>query len=72
MSEIKQNITSTEPRKIKRKNFFFYSGSAILGLFALSKYPLKFFETKISKETTIKITANPSAVKRKPREANNG
>ncbi|MEO8665269.1 MAG: hypothetical protein ABI462_07220 [Ignavibacteria bacterium] len=59
--------------KIKRKKFFLYSGAVALGIYTASKIPFNFFQTKQSqKVSSIKITQNPHAVKRKAREVNNG
>lgn len=62
-------------KNIDRKKFFMFSGSAILGFLALSKMPFNIFKSKSSAEkteTSIKITQNPNAVKRKSRQANTG
>ena len=53
-----------EMKKIKRRNFFMYLGAGALGMFALKSLPFKLFQQKIKAETSIKIKANPYAVKR--------
>ncbi|MBK7158247.1 MAG: hypothetical protein IPH77_06750 [Ignavibacteria bacterium] len=73
MPEKNNLIKNTESVTIKRKKFFIYSGSALLGLFAFLNIPSSLFRSGIaSKDSTIKITENPNAVKRKSRQANNG
>lgn len=70
-----KNITTknTESETMKRKKFFLYSGSALLGLFAFFNIPSGIFRSgNASKVSSIKITENPNAVKRKSREVNNG
>lgn len=65
-----------ESNKIKRKKFFFYSGALAFGMFAASKIPFSLFKSNQSvipsKESSIKITQNPNAVKRNSRQENNG
>lgn len=76
--EVKNNESlkdSTLSKNIDRKKFFIFSGTAILGFLALSKMPFNIFKSKSSAEKTessIKITQNPNAVKRKSRQANTG
>ena len=53
-----------ETKKIKRRNFFMYLGAGALGMYALKSLPFKLFQKKIKAETSIKIKANPYAVKR--------
>ena len=54
--------------KIKRNNFFKYSGAAILGFFAVQSVPLGFSFLKSGKEkakdSSLKVTVNPDAVSR--------
>lgn len=60
---------------IKRRKFFLASGSVIFGLIGISKIPFNFIQSKInqnSNTSSIKITENPNAVKRKTRQADNG
>ena len=65
-----------ESNKIKRKKFFLYSGALALGMFAASKIPFNLFKSNQNvipvKESSIKITQNPNAVKRNSRQENNG
>lgn len=65
-----------ESNKIKRKKFFLYSGALAFGMFAASKIPFNLFKSNQSvvsnKESSIKITQNPNAVKRNSRQENNG
>ena len=72
-SNIVPKVTSS---KMERKKFFLYSGTAIFGLLTLSKMPFNIFNSfknkSQKKETSIKITENPNAVKRKSRQANRG
>ena len=66
-------IKNTESGTMKRKKFFLYSGSALLGLFAFLNIPASIFRSgNVSKVSSIKITENPNAVKRKSRQVNNG
>ncbi|HMS35453.1 MAG TPA: hypothetical protein PKC91_15335 [Ignavibacteria bacterium] len=62
--------------KIKRKKFFLYSGVLAFGMVAASKFPFNLFNTNqkviTNKESSIKITQNPNAVKRNSRQENNG
>ncbi len=58
------NSNSSNPPKIKRRNFFMYLGAGALGAYALTKLPFKLFQQKIKAETSIKVKANPYAVKR--------
>ena len=53
-----------EPIKIKRRNFFVYLGAGALGALALTKLPFRMFQQKLKAEASIKIKANPYAVKR--------
>jgi hypothetical protein len=73
--DIGENNTETKTT-IKRKKFIFYSGAFAFGLFSLSKFPFNIFKSgqnlKISKDSSIKITQNPNAVKRKSRQVSNG
>lgn len=63
-------------KKIERKKFFFYSGALAFGMLAASKFPFNIFKSTQSlsagKESSIKITQNPNAVKRNSRQDNNG
>ena len=71
---IDTNIINTN--KIKRKKFFLYSGAIAFGMFAASKFPFNIFSSNQTvnnkKESSIKITQNPNAVKRNSRQENNG
>lgn len=59
--------------KMPRKKFFFYSGAVALGIYTASKIPFNFFQIKpAQKAGSIKITQNPHAIQRKPREVSNG
>ncbi|MEP7146592.1 MAG: hypothetical protein ABI792_06245 [bacterium] len=59
--------------KIERKKFFLYSGAFAFGIYTLLKAPFNFFPNKPAlKESSIKITQNPHAIQRKPREVSNG
>ena len=55
---------SESNKKIKRRNFFVYLGAGALGAYALTKLPFKLFQQKLKAEASIKIKANPYAVKR--------
>ena len=63
-----ENKSVSEPKKIKRKNFFLYFGVSVIGIFGLSKLPFKIFQSKINKTAVkaspIKVEINPLAVKR--------
>lgn len=69
------NIKNPETKKLKRKNFFMYLGVSALGLFGISKIPLKKLFVKIEKESAaanaIKVKENPLSVKRE-RSPRNG
>jgi hypothetical protein len=60
--------------QIKRRKFFVYLGASIVGIFSISKLPLKIFQSKINSELSnrIKISENPLAVKRESRRNANG
>lgn len=62
--------------KLKRRNFFYYLGASALGVFSVSKLPVKIFKSKINKELTKKqkpvVKTNPYAVKRNAGGMNNG
>ncbi len=62
--------------KIKRRNFFFYLGASVLGIFSLTKSPLNLFKSKINKELSksqkLSVKANPYAVKRNTGGMKNG
>jgi len=58
--------------KMKRGNFFKYTGSAILGVITFANTPFKFFQSSIPKAAPIKITENPNAVKRTSGVSKNG
>jgi hypothetical protein len=62
---MKSNNTNST-RIIKRRNFFYYIGASLIGIFSISKLPFNIFSNKINKEITdsIKISENPYAVKR--------
>lgn len=61
--------------KIKRKNFFYYLGASVLGVYTISQFPFNKLRAKLRKEiqpgTKIKVKQNPFAVKRITR-GNNG
>jgi len=72
-----KNIVSDKVNdKIKRKKFLLYSGALAFGMFAASKIPFNLFKSNQSvitnKESSIKISQNPNAVKRNSRQENNG
>jgi hypothetical protein len=75
-----KNIKNIIPEsgKMKRKKFFFYSGTALLGIFAFLNIPSALLKSVRkdssvnSAKTSLKITENPNAVKRKSRQVNNG
>jgi uncharacterized membrane protein YhaH (DUF805 family) len=71
---MKSNITSSTG-KVKRRNFFYYLGASLVGIFSISKLPFNIIQNKINKEIagSIKISENPQAVKReKTHRGNNG
>lgn len=59
--KLNSNVNSP---KIKRRNFFVYLGSGLLGAYALTKLPFRLFQQKLKAETSIKVKANPYSVKR--------
>ncbi len=65
-------MTSIESKKLNRKKFLLYSGSALFGLGLISNSTFKFFRSEITTKPSMKIVANPNAVKRKIRVTNNG
>lgn len=61
--------------KMKRKKFFLFSGTVLMGILALKNIPSTLFRSLNSEsktKTSLKITENPNAVKRKSRQADNG
>lgn len=50
---------------MKRKSFFKYAGAAVMSIIAVASSPWKLVKAGESKKTSIKITVNPNAVKRK-------
>jgi|WetSurMetagenome_2_1015567.scaffolds.fasta_scaffold276572_2 hypothetical protein len=67
MIRVLENIKS---KKVSRKNFIFYSGIALAGVYMLIKRPFKFFgkkereEVSVRSEKGIRFESNPEAVKR--------
>lgn len=72
MPEKKIKNTNSGSGKIKRKKFFLYTGSALLGILALKNIPSSILSSFSTKKSSLKITENPNAVKRKSRQTNNG
>jgi hypothetical protein len=68
------NLKNIGSIKIKRRNFFYYLGASALGIFSVSRLPIKIFKSKLSNKLTEKITvkANPYAVKRDAGGVKNG
>ncbi len=50
--------------KIKRRNFFVYLGAGAVAAAAITKLPFKLFGQKLKAEASVKVKANPYAVKR--------
>ena len=65
--EILENIKA---KKVSRKNFIFYSGVALAGVFMLIKMPFKFLRKKEDIELSgnnsekVRFEINPESVKR--------
>ena len=61
-------IKTLNTNKIKRRSFFLALGASALGVFSISKLPLKLFTSKLNNKTQknakIHITPNPMAVSR--------
>jgi len=60
---------------IKRRKFFFYSGSLLLTVGGILKNPLGLFKAgndTVIKDSSVKITSNPNSIKRKVRYSDNG
>jgi hypothetical protein len=63
-------LENLKTKKVSRKNFIFYSGIALAGVYMLIKMPFKAFRKKENKEVLvrnekgIRFEANPEAVKR--------
>ncbi len=55
---------SNNSKKIQRRNFFLYLGAGAAAAAAITKLPFKLFQQKVKAETSIKVSANPFAVKR--------
>ncbi len=66
------NSGNSNSTKIKRRNFFVYLGAGVLGALALTKLPFKLLQQKYKAETSIKVQANPYAVKRDMTKGSNG
>ncbi|MCC6865237.1 MAG: hypothetical protein IT280_03670 [Ignavibacteria bacterium] len=56
--------SSNNSKKILRRNFFLYLSAGIAAAAAITKLPFRLFQNKVKAETSIKIKANPFAVKR--------
>ena len=68
------NLKNIGSNKIKRRNFFYYLGASVFGIFSVSKLPIKIFKSGLNNGLTGKITvkANPFAVKRDTGGVKNG
>ena len=63
------NSTGSENKnKIKRRNFFYYIGAAALGTVVFTKFPFNLLKRtsleSSGRNSSIKVTENPFAVKR--------
>jgi hypothetical protein len=69
-------IKTLNTSKIKRRNFFLALGVSALGIFSISKLPLRLFTSKITGKIRnsgkIRITPNPMAVSRDKEGRDNG
>lgn len=75
MKNTTEEKSNKDLKRIKRRNFFLTSGSAILGFIGLSKIPSGLFQSgtnQNSKTSSLKISENPNSVKRKTRQGENG
>ncbi len=69
---------SSNPLKIKRRNFFYYLAAGAAGVYAFTKMPFKIFKSKVASASKLQVKENPYAVKRdmnmkrEPRGVNNG
>ncbi len=72
----KNSFTEKFSNKHNRKKFFMFSGILAFGMLAASKFPFNLLKSNqreiTNKESSIKITQNPNAVKRNSRQENNG
>lgn len=61
-----KSINTINNGNIKRRNFFYYLGASLVGIFSISKLPFNFVQNRINKDIkgSVKITENPYAVKR--------
>jgi hypothetical protein len=59
-----KGIELNKESKIKRRNFFFYTGAVILGVYSLSKLPFKIFKSKVTRQASLTVLENPEAVRR--------
>lgn len=62
--------SSNNPKKIQRRNFFLYLGAGAAAAAAVTGLPFKLFQKKVEAETSIKVKANPFAVKRETGKKN--
>lgn len=58
------NSGNNNSGKIKRRNFFVYLGAGAVTAAAITKLPFKLFGQKLKAEASVKVKANPYAVKR--------
>ncbi len=58
------NSGNNNSGKIKRMNFFVYLGAGAVAAAAITKLPFKLFGQKLKAEASVKVKANPYAVKR--------
>jgi len=63
----KSSDSINQTKKMKRKKFFLTSAFAAAGIFTFTKFPFGILKAKVlnEKKSSLKITENPNAVKRK-------
>jgi hypothetical protein len=68
------NLKNIGSNKIKRRNFFYYLGASVFGIFSISKLSVKIFKSRLNNKLTGEITVkpNPYSVKRDAGSAKNG
>ena len=64
-------INKINSKRVNRKNFIFYSGISLIGLYTMIKFPFRFFnksntykENSTENKSGFIIKENPEAVKR--------
>lgn len=70
------NNNTFDSTRIRRRNFFFYLGALVAGIFSITKLPGRIFKSKINSEIStsskIKVIVHPQAVRRETGDVKNG